>query len=78
MQYLGHHSDGSSIQAHSVGGLYPFVIVAKQFDDGLGWGVLRPGAPEPSRYFRGPRAYDKAHMLAEAMLSFHAYRGEVA
>lgn len=42
MQYQGHLNDGSSIQAHSAGGLYPYVIYA-QGADALTYGVIVPG-----------------------------------
>lgn len=41
--YQGHLPDGSSVQAHSAGGLYPFVIYA-QGADALTWGYIAPGA----------------------------------
>ena len=30
MQYQGHHSDGSGIQSHSAGPLYPYVIGVRE------------------------------------------------
>jgi len=39
----GHHSDGSSIQIHSAGGLYPFVLYAQDRNYGRSYGVLTPG-----------------------------------
>lgn len=44
--YLGHNADGSSIQNHSCGGLYPYVIFAKQCGDKLRYGVLAPNGDE--------------------------------
>ena len=44
--YAGHLGDGSSVQAHSAGGLYPFVVYAKEdphADLGLSWHVIGPG-----------------------------------
>lgn len=43
MQYQGHLSDGSSIQRHSAGGLYPYVIAARQSGSKLEYGVVTPG-----------------------------------
>jgi len=40
--YQGHLPDGSSIQRHSAGGLYPYVIFAKQQGDALRWGYMSP------------------------------------
>jgi len=40
--YQGHLADGSSVQKHSAGGLYPYVIYAKQQGDVLRWGYMAP------------------------------------
>ena len=40
--YQGHLADGSSVQKHSAGGLYPYVIYAKQQGDVLRWGYIAP------------------------------------
>lgn len=42
MRYQGHLPDGSSIQRHSAGGLYPFVIQARQSGDKIEYGVIEP------------------------------------
>ena len=44
--YQGHLSDGSSIQKHSAGGIYPYVIFAKQCGDSLRYGVIAPSGDE--------------------------------
>ena len=41
--YQGHLADGSSVQRHSAGGLYPFIIY---FRDATGYGVLTPAGNE--------------------------------
>lgn len=46
MHYTGHLSDGSSVQKHSAGGLYPYVMFAKQAELGLRWGFIRPNGTE--------------------------------
>ena len=46
MSYAGHLNDGSSVQKHSAGGLYPFIIFAKQCGDALRYGVLAPNGDE--------------------------------
>ena len=40
--YEGHMPDGSSIQRHSAGGLYPYVIYAQQCGPVLRWGFIAP------------------------------------
>ena len=40
--YQGHCTDGSSVQKHSAGGLYPYIIFAKQCGDVLRYGVIKP------------------------------------
>ena len=40
--YEGHLPDGSSVQRHSAGPLYPYVIAARQHGSALEWGVTGP------------------------------------
>ena len=42
MHYEGHLADGSSVQRHSAGPIYPYVIAAQQRGDVLEWGVIGP------------------------------------
>lgn len=44
--YQGHLADGSSVQKHSAGGLYPYVLFAKQVGEKLQYGVLSPSGRE--------------------------------
>jgi hypothetical protein len=62
--YQGHHSDGSGIQNHSVGALYPFVIYAKASNHVISYGVL---SPDGTKTLCG--SYDKAVARAEVMLA---------
>lgn len=41
--YQGHMPDGSSIQRHSAGGLYPYVVYAQQCGNAMRWGYIAPG-----------------------------------
>ena len=41
--YQGHHSDGSSIQKHSAGELYPFVVQMREAHGGLRYELIGPG-----------------------------------
>jgi len=41
--YQGHLPDGSGIQVHSAGGLYPFILYAQGDSDNLTWGYIAPG-----------------------------------
>jgi len=47
----GHAADGSSIQRHSCGELYPFIVVQRSSDFGLLHGVLAPGERDPQVWF---------------------------
>ncbi len=40
--YEGHLPDGSGIQRHSAGLIYPYVILARQKSDSLEWGIIGP------------------------------------
>lgn len=44
--YQGHLSDGSGIQKHSAGGLYPFVLFVKDTPSGLRYGIIDPDGSE--------------------------------
>ncbi len=57
--YQGHLNDGSSVQKHSAGGLYPYVIFAKDTPSGLRYGVLCP-----SGYASELRIYGEAVDIA--------------
>ena len=57
--YQGHLADGSSIQKHSAGGLFPYILFGKQAGEKLLWGVMAPNGAE--HMFVG---YDNAHDFA--------------
>lgn len=63
--YQGHLSDGSSVQKHSAGGLYPYIIFAKQCDGVLLYGVLTPKGEE-TLYIRYDWAVQYAGFLKAA------------
>lgn len=44
--YQGHVGDGSSVQKHSAGPLYPCVLFAQETPQGLKWGVITPQCQE--------------------------------
>jgi hypothetical protein len=67
--YEGHLNDGSSVQAHSAGPLYPFVLFAKQCGDALRWGVITPAGQEPIF-----GSYDAAAGIAQRMKVAHDKR----
>ena len=60
MKYQGHHRDGSSIQRHSAGSHYPYVV-GKQEGQDLAWFVLSPEG-EQQRFASARGAY----LFAEA------------
>lgn len=43
MKYQGHMPDGSSVQKHSAGPAYPFVVYGQETPEGLRFGVIGPG-----------------------------------
>lgn len=45
MRTTGHHPDGSSVQQHSCGSHYPYVIQARETPRGLQWEVFGPDIP---------------------------------
>lgn len=73
------HLPGSGVQAHSAGGLFPWVIVAKQVGDSIKYGFLAPDGSESGcifsydvachnalRHKEGQPARDAAKARAEA------------
>lgn len=44
--YQGHLPDGSSVQRHSAGPLYPYVVVCRDSADGLVYSLIGPGIPD--------------------------------
>lgn len=62
--YQGHSSDGSSIQKHSIGGVYPFVIAARCGQSGIEYGVIKPGQSSPEDWHTSyNHAYEEAWCL---------------
>ena len=45
-RYQGHLPDGSGVQRHSAGGIYPFIPFGKQTEHGINWGLIMPGGRE--------------------------------
>jgi hypothetical protein len=48
--YLGHHPDGSSIQKHSAGGGYPYVLGMREVEGERYWLVIGPGIEGELRF----------------------------
>jgi hypothetical protein len=71
--YQGHLPDGSGVQRHSAGGLYPFVIFAQETPSGLQYGVIDPGQDG-----RLVGSYDLAHQVALAKLEWLSTTNQVS
>ena len=71
-QPTGHHSDGSSIQKHSCGAIYPYVLVIRDSDFGRLYGIITPGdsTAEVWRF-----SAEEAYSDAEEAIQVHADRG---
>ena len=65
MTYLGHHSDGSSIQRHSAGPHYPFVLGMQDRPEGK-WFVMAPSGDIVHRTHSYDEACDHAIALARS------------
>lgn len=66
--YAGHHADGSSVQKHSAGPLYPYVIFAKQAGQVMHWGVLEPSGEESIF-----KSYTGAVQFAAALVALDSF-----
>jgi len=47
---MGHHKDGSGIQNHSVGELYPCIIYSQETPEGRKFGLITPKDQQGSLY----------------------------
>lgn len=68
--YQGHLADGSSVQKHSAGGLYPFVLYAQETAGGLRWGFISPAGRDSAAKF----TYDQVVAAAEAEKAARDFR----
>lgn len=68
--YQGHLADGSSVQKHSAGGLYPFVLYAQETARGLAWGFISPSGFDSTAKL----TYDQVVTAAEAEKAAYDYR----
>jgi len=50
MNKVGHHADGSGIQNHSVGSLYPCILFKQETPNGMKWGLITPKNQEGTLY----------------------------
>lgn len=68
--YQGHLPDGSSVQAHSAGPVYPFVVYGRTVNGTMYWEVLGPGVEDYIRFETGEDAQACANNLKVAYDSF--------
>lgn len=61
--YQGHHSDGSSIQKHSAGGIYPCIVYAQETRAGLQYGLITPLDQAGTLYGTYGNAVSAAHRV---------------
>lgn len=76
MNYQGHHSDGSSIQCHSAGSHYPFVVGNREHPF-MKWFVMAPDGTETT-FANGDDAYAFAQSCADIRNARIAYQRGVA
>lgn len=73
--YLGHLPDGSGIQAHSCGGLYPYVLAYRDKKGGpdnhgkYDCGLIIPGAAEPIWFVDMDTAVAVAELCKKGMVA---------
>lgn len=48
--YLGHLNDGSSVQKHSAGGIYPCIVYSQETPSGRKWGLITPENQDGTLY----------------------------
>ena len=74
MTYQGHSSDGSGVQKHSVGDIYPYVIQIREIANGSGWDrtyeLLHPNGSVTSH-----ASHDEAWEIASAAIISRRQQG---
>ena len=63
--YQGHLADGSSVQKHSAGPVYPYIVFNREGDDedNLRWCVMGPGFEGELRFASSTAAFGAAQRL---------------
>lgn len=61
--YQGHHQDGSSIQKHSAGGAYPYVLVLRDGPTCTYWELIGPGIDGALRFSSSGRWDDAVRAI---------------
>lgn len=69
--YQGHHPDGSGVQQHSAGPLYPYVIFAQETPEGLKYGLI--GGVVQDYWLIG--SFDLCAAIAKMLLKAAGRRG---
>lgn len=82
-QYQGHHSDGSSIQNHSAGSAYPFIMAVREnAEAGTGYAYVMDSLGQDLGGYTYPlgdeqarlTAYEDALILADAWATLEVNR----
>lgn len=66
MSYQGHLPDGSSVQKHSAGSCYPFIVYGQETPKGLKFGIINPKGTTVGPVFNAEQACAVADRCAEA------------
>lgn len=66
MNYQGHLADGSSVQKHSAGPVYPYVVYGRTINGEMHWEVLGPGVEDFIRFEKSYQAAACANNLKMA------------
>lgn len=64
MAYQGHMADGSSVQKHSAGSHYPYVVGKREGNPIYPWFVICPGGQELG-FSKGEAAFEWAEIVAK-------------
>lgn len=72
MSYQGHLPDGSSVQKHSAGSCYPFIVYGQETTKGLKFGIISPNGRQTGAYLSCARACEVADAWAETMRKHNA------
>lgn len=77
--YQGHLADGSSVQKHSAGPVYPFIVFNREGDDetGIRWCVMGPGIEGELQFASSLAAFSAAQRCKTVTENEDAWAFEV-
>lgn len=74
-QTKGHTADGSGLRGHSIGELFPYILMGKGAGDSFGWYIRSPNGEEFGPYTTTSQAYINGLAMKESNITKHEQLG---